>query len=152
MPDRLEEYLGTVREQVRWKRARDGATQELRTHLLDQRDAWMAIKALKQRGMLGSLIALAVVFTLAAQVGTFLLFNLGLPLFGIISLPFVSYGHWAMLINMTLIGLALSVFREESLPVQNGKLLTTKRMPLSQLIFWKDGDLVIGFSRLRQVR
>ena len=41
MPDRLEEYLGTVRELVRWKRARDGATQELRTHLLDQRDAYL---------------------------------------------------------------------------------------------------------------
>lgn len=109
---------------------------------------WMARKALKQRGMLGTLIALAVVFTLAAQVGSFLLFNLGLPLFGIISLPLVSYGHWAMLVNMTLIGLALSVFREESLPVQGGKLLSRK----SRLIFWKDGDLVIGFSRLRRAR
>lgn len=113
---------------------------------------WMARKALKHRGMLGSLIALAVVFTLAVQVGSFVLFNLGLPLLGIISLPLVSYGHWAMLANMVLIGLALSVFREESLPVQNGKLQTRKQMPLTQLIFWKDGDLVIGFSRLRQVR
>ena len=113
---------------------------------------WMTRKALKQRGMLGSLIAVAVVFTLAAQVGSFLLFNLGLPLFGIISLPLVSYGHWAMLVNMTLIGLALSVFREESLPVQESKLLIAKRVPMSQLIFWKDGDLVIGFSRLRRVR
>ena len=113
---------------------------------------WMAREALKQRGMLGSLIAVAVVFTLAAQVGSFLLFNLGLPLFGIISLPFVSYGHWAMLINMTLIGLALSVFREESLPVRDGKLLSRKQGSMSRLIFWKDGDLVIGFSRLRRVR
>ena len=54
--------------------------------------------------------------------------------------------------HMALIGLALSVFREELLPVQNDKVQKRKQMPLSQLIFWKDGDLVIGFSRLRQVR
>ena len=112
---------------------------------------WIVRKALKQRGMLGCLIALAVVFTLAAQVVSFVLFNLGLPLLGIISLPLVSYGQRTMLANMTLIGLALSVFREESLPVQNGNLQTKKQIPFSQLVFWQNGDLVIRFSRLRQL-
>ena len=113
---------------------------------------WMARKALRQRGMLGCLISVAVVSTFAIQVFTYVLFNLGFCLTGTLPLPFVSYGNAFMVVHMALIGLALSVFREELLPVQNDKVQKRKQMPLSQLIFWKDGDLVIGFSRLRQVR
>lgn len=39
MPDRFETYLTTAGEQIRWKRARPSLLSELRTHLLDQRDA-----------------------------------------------------------------------------------------------------------------
>lgn len=38
MPDRLQEYLRQVGEQIRWKRARPQLLSELETHLLDQRD------------------------------------------------------------------------------------------------------------------
>ena len=43
MHDRLEEYLDSVCEQIRWKRAREGTVQELRTHLLDQTDAYLEL-------------------------------------------------------------------------------------------------------------
>ena len=38
MPDRLQDYLRQVGEQIRWKRARPQLLSELETHLLDQRD------------------------------------------------------------------------------------------------------------------
>ena len=39
LPERLNEYLNTVEEQIRWKRTRPLLKQELHTHLLDQYDA-----------------------------------------------------------------------------------------------------------------
>lgn len=42
MPDRLEQYLELAGEQIRWKRAKSSLLSELRTHLLDQRDACVA--------------------------------------------------------------------------------------------------------------
>ncbi len=38
MPEKLNEYLQTVSEQIRWNRARTPLTTELRTHLLEQYD------------------------------------------------------------------------------------------------------------------
>lgn len=38
MPEKLQEYLQTVGEQIRWARARAPLTTELRTHLLEQYD------------------------------------------------------------------------------------------------------------------
>ena len=42
MPDRIENYLTIAGEQIRWKRAKPALLAELRTHLLDQRDACLA--------------------------------------------------------------------------------------------------------------
>lgn len=42
MADRIERFLDDVKEHIRWKQARKGLEVELRTHLLDQRDALMA--------------------------------------------------------------------------------------------------------------
>ena len=42
MSDRIETYLNIAGEQIRWKRARPALLEELRTHLLDQRDSCLA--------------------------------------------------------------------------------------------------------------
>lgn len=42
MSDRIEIYLSVAGEQIRWKRAKPALLEELRTHLLDQRDACLA--------------------------------------------------------------------------------------------------------------
>ena len=42
MPDQIETYVETAMDQVRWKKARPGLAAEIRTHLLDQRDACLA--------------------------------------------------------------------------------------------------------------
>ena len=41
MADRIERYLTVAGEQIRWKRAKPAILEELRTHLLDQRDAYL---------------------------------------------------------------------------------------------------------------
>lgn len=42
MPESFDRYIAAVCGQVRWKRARAGLAGELRTHLLDQKDACLA--------------------------------------------------------------------------------------------------------------
>ena len=42
MDDFFADYMDQAMEQVRWRRARPALAQELRTHLLDQRDACLA--------------------------------------------------------------------------------------------------------------
>lgn len=112
---------------------------------------WMFSKAVRQRGILAFLLSTAAVISLAVQVVSFVVFNLGFTLIGPISLPLISYGRWAMLANLTLVGLVLSVFREERLPLQeSGSAERWDGEKRDPLIFWRDGDLVIGLSRFRQ--
>ena len=42
MPDRISAFVEAVGAEIRWKKARPLLTEEIRTHLLDQRDACMA--------------------------------------------------------------------------------------------------------------
>lgn len=69
----------------------------------------------KQKNMLGRLVSLAVVMTLALQIVFYVATNLGFVLIFSISLPLVSYGNTATLVNMALIGVMLSAFRTGSL-------------------------------------
>lgn len=40
-PDKTEEYLETVQQQIRWKRARHVVAEEIRAHLEDQKEAYL---------------------------------------------------------------------------------------------------------------
>ena len=42
MPDRISAFVEAVEAEIRWKKARSLLTEEIRTHLLDQKDACMA--------------------------------------------------------------------------------------------------------------
>ena len=42
MPDRISAFVEAVGAEIRWKKARPLLTEEIRTHLLDQRDACVA--------------------------------------------------------------------------------------------------------------
>lgn len=72
-------------------------------------------KAFGQKSALGRLVSLAVMLTLAGEVLVYVCANLGYPVFMPISLPLVSYGNTATVVNMTLIGVLLSCFRTGSL-------------------------------------
>ena len=70
---------------------------------------WLLRRCLRQRNQLGRLIALAVVLTLGLQAVCSVALNMGYVLFSV-SFPLVV-GNLHMVLDMTLIGLALSVFR-----------------------------------------
>jgi len=75
--------------------------------------AFMAIgfrRCFKQRSALGLLVSFAVMATFSLQVVTFVAFNLGFTLTQI-TLPLISPGNAAMVVNLGLVGFMLSVFR-----------------------------------------
>lgn len=112
---------------------------------------WMWKKVRKQQGMLGLLVSVAAVCVLSVQVLIYAAANLGLGLLGGISLPLLSWGRQVQVINMALIGLALSVFREEQLPIheRQGKIIRTKK---PDWIIWENGDLVLRFSQWKKAK
>lgn len=65
----------------------------------------------RQKSVLGSLVSVSVLVTFTAQVALYVAYNLGFQLFAPLTLPFISYGGTATIINMFLIGIMLSVFK-----------------------------------------
>ena len=65
----------------------------------------------KQKSVLGFLVSLAIISTFALQFIIYIASNLGFFFFAPLSLPLISYGGQALVINMCLIGFLLSVFR-----------------------------------------
>jgi len=98
----------------------------------------------KQKNMLGKLVSLAVMLILTLQIIFYAATNLGFGLIYSISLPLVSYGNTATVVNMALIGVMLSAFRTGSLVKDStlGHQTTTK----SRRLHWKNGELTISFK------
>ncbi len=97
----------------------------------------------KQKSGLGLFVSVSVMLTFTMQVLGYVIANLGFQLLTVISLPLVSYGNVAMIINLSLIGLMLSVFR-------TGDIVKDKRNGIIQkenLITWSDGKLIISFGK-----
>jgi len=65
----------------------------------------------KQKSSLGLYLSMACMLTFAAQFAAYVVWNLGFQLITPLSLPFVSYGNSAIVMNLVLAGVALSVFR-----------------------------------------
>lgn len=106
-------------------------------------------KCLKQKNMLGRLVSLAVILTLALQVLLYAALNLGIVLTGNISLPLLSYGNTALVVDMTLIGVMLSAFRTGPLVGDGDKLLPSRagRFRWKDRFQWNDGVLTISFKK-----
>ena len=101
------------------------------------------ILSLKQKSTLGLLVSLSVVLTFTLQAVGYVLTNLGFILFAPISLPLVSYGNTATIINMALIGLMLSVFRTGSVVNDSAPIKASN----SDFITWAEGKLIINFGK-----
>jgi len=67
-------------------------------------------RCLKQKSHLGLFVSFAIMVTFTVQVVMYVIYNLGF-LFIVISLPFISPGNSAMVVNLLLVGFMLSVFR-----------------------------------------
>ncbi|WP_409968410.1 FtsW/RodA/SpoVE family cell cycle protein [Bengtsoniella intestinalis] len=68
-------------------------------------------KAVGEKSMLGSMVALSIMLVFLLQGCSYLIANLGYGLFSSLPLPFVSFGNTSMVINGALVGFMLSVFR-----------------------------------------
>lgn len=74
---------------------------------------WLLFRCTKQKSQLGRLIVIAVVMSLSVQAIASIAWNMGFALLGA-SFPFII-GNISTVFNMGLIGLALSVFRGDSI-------------------------------------
>ncbi len=106
--------------------------------------AWVLVKCLRQKNELGRLVSLAVVLTLGLQAVSSLLLNLGYP-FTSGTFPLLV-GNLHSILDMGLLGLALSVFRQEKMPLPaiSSPLPGPLRRPV---VTWRDGELVIALRR-----
>lgn len=86
--------------------------------------AWLICRCLKHKSQLGRLVALSVILSLCLQALCSTAWNLGFTLIGGATFPLMM-GNLNTIINMGLIGLALSVFRGES--IARDRLDTVKR-------------------------
>ena len=97
----------------------------------------------KQKSGLGLFVSVSVMLTFTMQVISYVITNLGFQFIAPISLPLISYGKIATIINLTLIGIMLSVFR-------TGDIVEEKHANIirnDNFITWSDGKLIISFSK-----
>lgn len=98
---------------------------------------------IKQKNVLGGLISTSIIINFIMQVLIYVVNNLGFQLIAPLSLPLISYGRIATIINMFLIGIMLSVFRYSTL--YSSKESTSK---VSKKIFnYVDGKIIIDLNR-----
>lgn len=95
---------------------------------------------LRQCNQFGRLIALSIILTLGLQMLLSIPGNLGYP-FLYTACPFVD-GSFHTVLNMALVGVLLSVFRQEAMP--HTPIRTTS--PTQKFIRWEDGNLIISLS------
>lgn len=101
------------------------------------------VLCIKQKSILGVLVSTAVMLTFTLQVIGYVVPNLGFQLIMPISLPLISFGGTATIINLVLIGLMLSVFK-------NGDIVRDKHMVRynkERFITLCDGKLIITFGK-----
>ena len=108
---------------------------------------WLLWKCLRQRNQAGRLVALSVIVPLALQTVFSAMQNLGYVLFSA-SMPLVT-GNLSTVVTMGLIGLALSVFRQEPIARENSVaqgLVSHIRLSLRNEKDIQNGDRVLGVS------
>jgi cell division protein FtsW (lipid II flippase) len=103
---------------------------------------WLLVKCLRQTNQLGRLVSAAVALTLGLHGACSTALNLGFVLFGGM-FPLVT-GNLTSVLYMIMIGLALSVFRQERIPADI--TVPSPNVPHRPLISWQDGDLIIALG------
>ena len=99
----------------------------------------------KQKGVLGLLVSIAIISTFAVQCIVYIASNLGFLLLAPLSLPLISYGGRALVTNMCLIGLLLSVFRTGNL-VRDKAGLAVAVANSSHFIQYNNGQIIINLK------
>lgn len=99
---------------------------------------------LRQSSQLGRLVSLSVVVSLLLQTVFYLINNLGVTFLLSPGLPLLSFGNRALVVNLLLIGLLLSVFRTGEL-ISDGSPLP-KEEALKRFVEFTNGDLIFHFN------
>lgn len=104
-------------------------------------------KALKQKSVLGSLIALTIMVTFLLQSVVYILCNLGFGLVSSLSLPFLSFGSTALFLNAALTGFMLSVFRTGEIFCDASSSAYQAGRKSSHAVFsYEDGRIIINLK------
>ena len=96
----------------------------------------------KQKSVLGTIVSLSIMLTFVFQAIIYIINNLGYGMLSALSLPLISYGKSALIINSALIGLMLSVFR-------TGNVLKDNIKPpakINSIFLFEDGKLIINLK------
>lgn len=96
----------------------------------------------KQKSVLGALVSLSIIITFIYQASTYIMSNLGFGLLSSLSLPLVSHGTTALVINSALIGFMLSVFRTGDV-IRDSIQAQVRRNPI---LSYEEGKLIINIK------
>ncbi|GAU78080.1 permease prefix domain 1-containing protein [Fusibacter sp. 3D3] len=100
-------------------------------------------KSIRQKSILGLMVSLSIMTTYTIQVLGSVLWSFGFQLISPMTFPFIAYGNIAMVINLTLVGIMLSVFR-------TGDVVKDKNSSLAKrerFITLQEGKLIIDFGK-----
>ena len=97
----------------------------------------------RQQSNLGALVSRAVILTISIEIILYIVANMGFLLFSPLSLPLISYGGGALVVNMALIGLLLSVYRTGDLV--KDKPENPRSLPNS-FIQYEKGRIIINLT------
>ncbi len=97
----------------------------------------------RQKSSLALFVSVSTMMTFTMQVMGYVIVNLGFPVIAPISLPLISYGNIATTINLTLIGIMLSVFRTGDIIKDKNISQVWKR----NIVTYRDGKLIISLSK-----
>ena len=98
---------------------------------------------LKQNNILGGIVSMSIMVNFIMQIISYVIYNLGFQMFEPLALPLISFGRTSYIINMFLIGIMLSVFRNSSL--YSSRELANNH---SKKIFsYVDGKIIIDLNK-----
>lgn len=100
----------------------------------------------RQKNIFGKLVSMSVLLTLSIQMIVYISSNLGFQLFGQIHFPSISYNGLATIVNFSLIGIMLSIFKSENLAYDNQADANSFN---NKMIDFVDGKIIIdlGFNK-----
>ena len=99
---------------------------------------WAAARALRQKNVLAQLLGIGILLTLGVQMLLSAAMNLGVVLLSA-TCPFIM-GNLHTVLDLALMGVLLSAFRQERLPERGDRLRPVGGMPRMR---WQNGELVI---------
>lgn len=98
-------------------------------------------RMIKQKSVLGKLVSLSILLPFALQSVIYVAANLGYGILPPLSLPLISYGKTALVINAGLLGFLLSVFRTgEAVRDRDGKSPHIRHAPF---LTYENGKLIV---------